>query len=100
MNTVERILHWVNRNGIPLDVYYGEDMFVRVIDLTDVLTSLSAERCVWGVEPHRDFPGLSLYYPKDHADKKTFGFYKEAFDDLTTCPYCGKPIEIKEADNG
>lgn len=94
MDMIERVKEWVQKNGIPFEVDFGEgdhdEEFIRSVDILDVLASLSAERCVWA-----------------NADRGLLGFHDTACGNRVAmnmnfkyCPYCGKRIEVKEEGNG
>jgi hypothetical protein len=92
MNTIERIRTKI----LELASKYVPSPDSDMDELMDFLDSLASERCVWKLQPDKKYPGLGLYFPIDHPEFLTFGFYQQSFDEFKFCPYCGKQIEVKE----
>ena len=99
--TVERVKEFckTHHDNVLVGVNHRRWMLIEE-ELLSFLSSLASERCVWKLQPDKKYPGLGLYFPIDHPEFLTFGFYQQSFDEFKFCPYCGKQIEVKEADNG
>ena len=93
MGTIERVKKWVQKNGIPFEVDFGVgdhyEEFIRSVDILDVLASIETERCLWILDDFND--GTSKCGRYVHYDLSSGPCF---------CAYCGKRIEVKEADNG
>ena len=93
MSVIERINNELVKLAIPRQLIPPEPVnYIPWTALTVFLSSLASERCVWKASD-------SPYYYWELSCHGG-GSNDQANTSWEYCPYCGKRIEVKEADNG
>ena len=95
--TVERVTEFckTHHDNVLVGVNHRRWMLIEE-ELLSFLDSLAAERCVWTPEVKREDGSWILARTSCQVPFfETVWFSKH----YSVCPYCGKRIEVKEADN-
>lgn len=52
--------------------------------------------CVWSLSKYRQYDESEYYAPCLYSEGNYTTFYEEQVEKFHYCPYCSKPIKIKE----